>query len=43
MDAKAAINLYKSRDTSEKLFRGDKPSLEDKCLQGYGDGATDRQ
>lgn len=41
MDAKAAINLYKSRDTSEKLFRGDKSYLGDKSLRVYGDSAAD--
>ncbi len=41
MDAKAALNLYKSRDTSEKLFRGDKSYLGDKSLRVYGDAAAD--
>ncbi len=41
MDAKAALNLYKSRDTSEKLFRGDKSYLGDKSLRVYGDSAAD--
>lgn len=41
MDAKAAINFYKSRDTSEKLFRGDKSYLGDKNLRVYGDSAAD--
>ena len=33
MSAKEAINLYKSRDASEKLFRGDKSYLGDKSLR----------
>ena len=41
MTAKEAINLYKSRDTSEKLFRGDKSYLGDKSLRVYGDAAAD--
>lgn len=41
MDAKTAINLYKSRDTLEKLFRGDKSYLGDKSLRVYGDSAAD--
>lgn len=41
MTAKAALNLYKSRDTSEKLFRGDKSYLGDKSLRIYGDSATE--
>ena len=32
MDAKDAINLYKSRDVSEKLFRGDKSYLGNKSF-----------
>jgi len=32
MTAKEAINLYKSRDGSEKLFRGDKSYLGDKSM-----------
>ena len=35
MTAKEAINLYKSRDASEKLFRGDKSYLGDKSLRVY--------
>ena len=33
MDAKDAINLYKSRDVSEKLFRGDKSYLGNKSFR----------
>ncbi|MCL1830173.1 MAG: transposase, partial [Oscillospiraceae bacterium] len=33
MTAKEALNLYKSRDTSEKLFRGDKSYLGNKSLR----------
>jgi len=35
MTAKEAINLYKSRDASEKLFRGDKSYLGNKSLRVY--------
>lgn len=41
MNAKEALNLYKSRDTSEKLFRGDKSYLGDKSLRIYGDSAAE--
>lgn len=41
MTAKEALNLYKSRDTSEKLFRGDKTYLGDKSLRIYGDSAAE--
>ena len=41
MTAKEALNLYKSRDTSEKLFRGDKSYLGDKSLRVYGDTAAE--
>lgn len=41
MTAKEALNLYKSRDTSEKLFRGDKSYLGDKSLRIHGDGAAE--
>lgn len=41
MTAKEALNLYKSRDTSEKLFRGDKSYLGDKSLRIYGDSAAE--
>ena len=37
MTAKEAIELYKSRDASEKLFRGDKSYLGNKCLRVYSD------
>ena len=33
MNAKEAINLYKSRDASEKLFRGDKSYLGEKSMR----------
>ena len=33
MSAKDALHLYKSRDCSEKLFRGDKTYLGDKSLR----------
>ncbi len=35
MTAKEAIHLYKSRDASEKVFRGDKSYLGDKSLRVY--------
>ena len=41
MTAKEALNLYKSRDASEKLFRGDKSYLGDKSLRIYGDSAAE--
>lgn len=41
MTAKEALNLYKSRDTSEKLFRGDKSYLGDKSLCVYGDSEAE--
>jgi hypothetical protein len=37
MTAKEAIGLYKSRDASEKLFRGDKSYLGNKSLRVYSD------
>jgi transposase len=37
MTAKEALCLYKSRDASEKLFRGDKSYLGDKSLRVYSD------
>ena len=40
MNAKEAINLYKSRDASEKLFRGDKSYLGDKSLRVFSDDAA---
>ena len=33
MNAKDAINLYKSRDVSEKVFRADKSYLGNHCLR----------
>ena len=33
MDAKDAINLYKNRDVSEKVFRADKSYLGNHCLR----------
>ena len=33
MTANEALNFYKSRDVSEKLFRGDKSYLADKNLR----------
>ena len=33
MDAKEAMNLYKSRDVSEKVFRSDKSYLGNNCLR----------
>ncbi len=40
MTAKEAINLYKSRDTSEKLFRGDKTYLGNRTLRVSGGDAA---
>ena len=37
MTAKEAIKLYKSRDASEKLFRGDKSYLGNKSMRVYTD------
>ena len=37
MTAKEAIALYKSRDASEKLFRGDKSYLGNKSIRVYAD------
>lgn len=37
MTAKEAIEIYKSRDASEKLFRGDKSYLGDRSLRVYSD------
>lgn len=37
MSAKEAIKLYKSRDTSEKLFRGDKSYLGNKSIWVYSE------
>ena len=41
MAAKETIGLYKSREASEKLFRGDKSNLGDRSLQVYGDSSSD--
>jgi len=41
MTAEEALNLYKSRDTSEKVFRGDKSYLGDKSLRIYGDSSAE--
>lgn len=41
MDAKEALNLYKSRDTSEKLFRGDKSYLGNNAERVYGNESVD--
>lgn len=41
MTAKEAINLYKSRDASEKLFRGDKSYLGNRSLRVHSDEAAD--
>ena len=43
MNAKEALNLYKSRDTSEKLFRGDKSYLGDRSLRVYGDSSAESE
>ena len=37
MSEKEAIELYKSRDTSEKLFRGDKSYLGNKSIRVYSE------
>ena len=41
MTAKEALSLYKSRDASEKLFRGDKSYLGDKSIRVHGDSAVE--
>lgn len=41
MTAEEALTLYKSRDSSEKLFRGDKSYLGDKAERVYGSEAVD--
>lgn len=43
MTAKQALNLYKGRDASEKLFRGDKSYLGNKSLRNYTDKATNNK
>ena len=40
MTAEDALDLYKSRDASEKLFRGDKSYLGDKSTRTYHDEPT---
>lgn len=40
MTAKEALTLYKSRDTSEKLFRGDKSYLQNGSMRTHSDEAT---
>lgn len=40
MTAAEALDLYKSRDASEKLFRGDKSYLGDRCMRTYHDEPT---
>jgi len=40
MSAKKALELYKSRDTSEKLFRGDKSYLGNRSLRVHTDEAA---
>ena len=37
MSAEDALTLYKGRDSSEKLFRGDKSYLGDRCMRVYHD------
>lgn len=39
MTAREAIELYKSRDASEKLFRSDKSYLGNKSMRGHSDEA----
>ena len=41
MSAEEALTLYKSRDSSEKLFRGDKSYLGDKAEKVYGSESLD--
>jgi hypothetical protein len=40
MTAKEALHLYKSRDSSEKLFRGDKSYLGNKSIRVHSDEAV---
>ena len=40
MTAEEALTLYKSRDGSEKLFRGDKSYLGERCMRVYHDEPT---
>lgn len=41
MSAKEALELYKSRDVSEKLFRGDKSYLGNKSLRVHGEESAE--
>lgn len=41
MEAKDALVIYKSRDASEKLFRGDKSYLGDNTLRVYSEGSAE--
>ncbi len=41
MTAKEALTLYKSRDGSEKLFRGDKSYLGNKSIRVQSDESID--
>jgi hypothetical protein len=43
MRASEALELYKGRDASEKLFRGDKSYLGDKSMRTYGWESTDNK
>ena len=40
MTAKEALHIYKSRDMSEKVFRGDKTYLGDKSLRVHSTEST---
>ena len=40
MTAREALTLYKSRDDSEKLFRGDKSYLGDRTMRVHADEST---
>jgi len=40
MTAREALSLYKSRDDSEKLFRGDKSYLGNRAMRVYSDEST---
>ena len=41
MTAEEALTLYKGRDSSEKLFRGDKSYLGNKMERVYGSESVD--
>ena len=41
MTAKDALELYKSRDGSEKLFRGDKSYLGNRCMRVHSSESVD--